>query len=157
VRELGREAQAELRSLILGLRPADLDADGLEGALRKEVEMLSRVHAIEVQLHAQGAGVRVADADRELGVLRIAHEALHNAVSHAAAEHVVVELDGTGPTLKLEVVDDGVGFDPDDSELRSRHLGLTSMEERARELGGTLSLSSARGRGTRVTLEVPQR
>lgn len=160
VRELAREALAELRSLILGLRPADLDKDGLEGAMRKEVAMLNRVHGIEVELQVDSPGPPSGDSDgergRELEVLRIAHEALHNAVRHAAAQHVVVRLDGRGPTLKVEVTDDGAGFDPADPELRSHHLGLTSMEERARELGGTLELSSARGEGTRVSLEVPR-
>jgi signal transduction histidine kinase len=159
VRELAREALAELRSLILGLRPADLDQDGLEGALRKEVAMLARVHGIDVELSVDGtppASDADGEGERELEVLRIAHEALHNAVRHAAAKHVVVRLDERGSILKLEVSDDGVGFDPDDPELRSHHLGLTSMEERARELGGTLELSSAHGRGTRIALEVPR-
>ena len=98
----------------------------------------------------------IEDGERELEVLRIAHEALHNAVRHAAARHVVVRLDGRGPVLKVEVVDDGEGFDPDDPELRSHHLGLTSMEERARELGATLELQSTLGRGTRISLEAPR-
>jgi signal transduction histidine kinase len=161
VRELAREALAELRSLILGLRPADLDQDGLEGALRKEIEMLSRVHGIEVELQADCPGRPTGDGDsdgeRELEVLRIADEALHNAVRHAVAKRVLVRLDGRGQKLTVEVADDGVGFDPDDPELRSRHLGLTSMEERARELGGTLRLTSAPGAGTTITLEVPRR
>ena len=160
VRELARESLAELRSLILGLRPADLAHDGLEGALRKEVEMLGRVHAVEVELRADCTGRPTGDQDgdgeREIEVLRIAQEALHNAVRHAAARRVTVRLDGRGPKLWLEVTDDGVGFDPADPELRSRHLGLTSMEERAHELGGTLELSSAPGEGTTVRLEVPR-
>ncbi len=156
VRALAREALAELRTLILGLRPADLDQDGLEGALRKEVAMLTRVHGIEVELEVDDPPRPADDDERELEVLRIAHEALHNAVRHAAAQRVVVRLDGRGSVLKLEVTDDGVGFDPDDPELRSRHLGLTSMEERAQELGGTLELSSAHGQGTRIALEVPR-
>jgi signal transduction histidine kinase len=69
---------------------------------------------------------------------------------------VTVRLDGGGPELRLEVADDGIGFDPEDPELRSHHLGLTSMEERARELGGRLRLRSAPGAGTTVTLEVPR-
>jgi signal transduction histidine kinase len=160
VRELAREALAELRSLILGLRPADLDHDGLEGALRKEVAMLGRVHGIEVELRAdcpgRPTGEDDSDGEREFEVLRIANEALHNAVRHAAASRVTVKLDGRGDTLRIEVADDGIGFDPGDPELRSRHLGLTSMEERARELGGTLTLSSELGTGTKVSLEVPR-
>jgi signal transduction histidine kinase len=153
VRELAREALAELRSLILGLRPADLAHDGLEGALRKEVEMLRRVHGVEVDLRAEAGGPDTADP-RDVEVLRIAHEALHNAVRHAAATRVTVRLGGADQRLTLEVTDDGIGFDPADPELRSRHLGLTSMEERARELGGTLVLRSSPGTGTTVRLEL---
>ena len=57
--------------------------------------------------------------------------------------------------LRVEVADDGIGFDPGDPELRSRHLGLTSMEERARELGGRLAVTASPGAGTVVSLEVP--
>jgi signal transduction histidine kinase len=153
VRDLARESQAELRSLILGLRPADLAHDGLEGALRKEVEMVRRVHGIEVELRSDGSRPRAADR-HDPEILRIAQEALHNAVRHAAAGHVVVHLDGGERALTLEVSDDGIGFDPADPELRSRHLGLTSMEERARELGGTLELRSVPGTGTTVKLKV---
>ena len=56
--------------------------------------------------------------------------------------------------MTVEVSDDGIGFDPAGAELRSRHLGLTSMEERARELGGRLEIRSSPGRGTTVSLEV---
>jgi signal transduction histidine kinase len=89
-------------------------------------------------------------------VLRIAHEALHNAVRHANAEHVQVRVRGDNGTLTIEVTDDGVGFAPERAEVRSRHLGLTSMEERAQELGGRLEIRSAPGKGTIVRLEVTQ-
>ncbi|MFZ0042868.1 MAG: GAF domain-containing sensor histidine kinase [Solirubrobacteraceae bacterium] len=155
VRELAREAQAELRTLIMGLRPPDLERDGLAGALRKEVAMQSRLHGIDVRsdLEISGNGDPAGEA-RDADVLRIAQEALHNAVRHSRAEHVTVRLRSGGQGLILEVVDDGAGFDPDDPELRSHHLGLTSMEERAREVGGRLNLISAPGSGTRVRLEV---
>ena len=65
-------------------------------------------------------------------MLRIVEEALHNALRHARAERITVRLGAD----RVEVSDDGVGFDPRRPELRARHLGLTSMEERARELGG---------------------
>ncbi len=153
VRELAREALGELRSLILGLRPADLTHDGLEGALRKEIEMLRRVHGVEVELRVD-CGEAGQQDPLEFEILRIAHEALHNAVRHAAPGRVDVRLHGDAQRLTLEVCDDGIGFDPSDPELRSRHLGLTSMEERARELGGALEVSSAPGAGTTVRLEV---
>jgi signal transduction histidine kinase len=153
VRDLAREALAELRSLILGLRPADLERDGLEGTLRKEVEMLSRVDGIDVELvSAECAGT--GDPVRDAEVLRIAQEALHNAVRHGAARSVTVRLDDGDGRLTMEVTDDGIGFDPADPELRARHLGLTSMEERARELGGRLAVRSRSKEGTTVRLEV---
>ncbi|HEY2440035.1 MAG TPA: GAF domain-containing sensor histidine kinase [Solirubrobacteraceae bacterium] len=154
VRDLARESLAELRSLILGLRPADLARDGLAGALRQEAMMLQQIHDIEVRLDLDG-GDAIGDGGREAEVLRIAEEALHNAVRHSAARSVSVRLRARNEAVTVEVVDDGRGFDPSDPELRSRHLGLTSMEERARDLGGRLELVSRPGAGTAVRLEVP--
>jgi signal transduction histidine kinase len=155
VRELTREALNELRVLIMGLRPADLERDGLAGALTKEVEMLRQVHAVDIGLQVEPSQPLEVGDDREAGVLRIAEEALHNAIRHAAAEHVTVTLSGGDDETVLTVADDGIGFDPGDPGLRSRRLGLTSMEERARELGGRLVVRSAAGAGTTVTLTVP--
>jgi signal transduction histidine kinase len=152
VRVLAREALDELRSLILGLRPPELERDGLEGTVRKEAEMLGRVHGVEVEVDTDGTVGGDGDvAERELAVLRIVHEALQNAVRHARPKRIVVRLDRSG----VEVRDDGVGFEPERAELRSRHLGLTSMEERAQELGGELEIRSAPGAGTTVRLKVP--
>jgi signal transduction histidine kinase len=147
LRTLAREALDELRSLIMGLRPPELGRDGLEQTLRKEVEMLARVHGVEVELVCEG----VPENGDSLAVLRIVHEALQNALRHARAKHVAVRLGPRG----IEVSDDGVGFEPERPELRSRHLGLTSMEERAAELGARLEIRSAPGSGTTVRLEVP--
>lgn len=150
IQQLAREALGELRSLILGLRPPELERDGLGGTLRKEVAMLSRLHDIEIRLELDGEPAETSNAGE---VLRIAQEALHNALAHAGATQVLIRLGGAGDQVIVEVTDDGVGFAPDDPELRSRHLGLTSMEERARELGGRLEIRSAPGAGTTVRLE----
>ena len=152
--ELAREALAELRSLILGLRPPELERDGLQGALRKEIEMLERIHGVEIEL--RGDGGSMGDGERDLAVLRIAHEAVNNSLRHAGAAHITVRLEGDDGRVRLEVADDGSGFDPDVAEVRAKHLGLTSMEERARELGGRLQIRSSPGAGTTVTLEVPR-
>jgi signal transduction histidine kinase len=154
LQELAREALDELRSLLLELRPPELDRDGLCGALRKHVEVLRRVHGVAIELDIDdgvGAGV---DDGRDREILRIAQEALHNALRHAAARGVAVRLGGHDGRLVLEVQDDGIGFQPADDELRSKHLGLTSMEERARRLGGRLEIRSRAGAGTTVRLEV---
>jgi signal transduction histidine kinase len=153
LRELAREALDELRALILGLRPPELERDGLEGALRKEVEMIGAVHGTNVELQIE-PGFSIETGDREAALLRIAHEALHNAVRHARAEHVTVRVGGAGGGLVVEVTDDGIGFDPDRPDLRSMHLGLTSMEERARELRGRLRIHSKPGTGTTVRIEL---
>jgi signal transduction histidine kinase len=154
VGELAREALAELRSLILGLRPPELERDGLQGALRKEIEMLERIHGVTIDVDINGTPK--SSTDRDLAILRIAHEALHNALHHAQAGRIVVRLDASGGRLSLEVSDDGGGFDPERAELRSTHLGLTSMEERARELGAHLEIRSAPGAGTTVALELAE-
>jgi signal transduction histidine kinase len=153
LRDLTKEALDELRSLILGLRPPELERDGLEGTLRKEVEMVARTHGTDVQLQVE-PGFRTDGGERELALLRIAHEALHNAVRHARAEHVVVRLASDHDKPVVEVSDDGIGFDPDAADIRSRHLGLTSMEERARELDGRLRIKSSPGHGTTVRIEL---
>jgi signal transduction histidine kinase len=151
--ELAREALAELRSLILGLRPPQLERDGLNGALRKEIEMLERLHGTKIEFRSRG--VHANGSDRDAAVLRIADEALNNALAHAGAERITVTVEGDAQRLRLEVRDDGAGFDPDHTELRAKHLGLTSMEERANELGGRLVIDSAPGAGTTITLELP--
>jgi signal transduction histidine kinase len=147
---LAQEALDELRSLVFELRPPDLETDGLEGALRKHVEVLRRLGPQEIDLVV--AGQPQADGERDREILRIAQEALQNAVRHASARHVAVRLSAGEDGLLLEVADDGVGFDPDAAGARSRHLGLTSMEERAKRLGGALEIRSAPGAGTTVRL-----
>jgi signal transduction histidine kinase len=149
VGELAREALDELRSLIDELRPADLERDGLAGTLRKHVEVLRPMHSAELELQlAEAASAGDPELDHEL--LRIAQEAIQNALRHASARRVRVRLAERGEAIELEVADDGIGFDPSAPQLRARRLGLTSMEERARRLGGELEIRSQPGRGTTV-------
>ena len=151
LQELARESLEELRSLIFELRPPELERDGLCGALRKHIDVLRRVQPTAVEL--DGDIQLEFDAHRDGEVYRIAQEALQNALRHAHASRIVVRLKGDDGKLLLDVVDDGVGFDPDTADLRSRRLGLTSMEERARRLGARLEIRSAKGEGTTVHLE----
>jgi signal transduction histidine kinase len=149
---LAQEALEELRSLVFELRPPDLERDGLCGALRKRVELLVREHRQRIDLELDDA--LPGDAGRDADVLRIAEEALQNAIRHAEAGRISVRLRSDGEGLLLEVEDDGVGFDPQAAGLRSRRLGLTSMEERARRVGGRLEVRSAAGQGTLVRLRL---
>jgi signal transduction histidine kinase len=154
LQQLAREAMEELRSLIFELRPPAVETEGLATALRKHIDVLQRIHGHAVTLRLDEDTPPRGDGDAE--VLRIAQEALQNALRHAHAEHVDVRLQADNGRLRLAVSDDGVGFDPADSSLRARRLGLTSMEERARALGGHLTIDSRPGTGTTVSLEVPR-
>jgi signal transduction histidine kinase len=150
--ELAQDALTELRGLIFELRPPSLKEEGLSGTLRKEVEVLRRVHGRDIELRITGSARPGPDVEAE--VLRIAQEALHNALRHAGAGRIELRMETRDGRLVVTVADDGVGFDPDEPGLRSRRLGLTSMEERARALGGALAVVSRPGEGTTVTLEV---
>jgi len=155
LQELAQEALEELRYLILELRPPDLERDGIETTLRKHIEVLRRIQAraVEIELDCQGELPPDLGRDREL--LRVAQEALQNALRHAQARNVGVRLACEHGGLVLEVRDDGIGFDPRAPQTRSSHLGLGSMEERARRIGGRLAIDSQPGSGTTVRLEAP--
>jgi signal transduction histidine kinase len=155
LRELAQEALEELRYVILELRPPELERDGLATTLRKHVEVLRRLQGGEPEVELELDGEPAADPDRDRELLRIAQEALQNAIRHAGARHVVLRLEAANGRLVLEVRDDGTGFDPDAPALRARRLGLTSMEQRARRLAGRLEVSSRLGAGTTVRLEAP--
>ena len=149
---LAQEALEELRALIFELRPPEVERDGLCGALRKHVSLLAqRRPGIALELDDE----LPREPGRDAELLRVAQEALGNALRHADAEHVWVRLHGVDGRLVLEVEDDGAGFDPGAAELRLRRLGLTSMEERARRLRGRLEIVSTPGSGTTVRVEVP--
>jgi signal transduction histidine kinase len=158
VRALAAQLSAELRTTVEGLRPADLERDGLAAALRTQLTVAGRAHDVPVDVEV--GELDGLDPDDEHQVLRIAQEAVTNALRHAAAGRVRVTL-GPGATgshgaLVLRVSDDGRGFDPQARGLRARRLGLTSMHERAASLGGALTVTSAPGEGTTVELRVPR-
>jgi signal transduction histidine kinase len=155
LRTLSQEALEELRYLILELRPPALERDGLATTLRKHVEVLRRVQGgvpdVELELEAEPP----AETSRDRELLRIAQEALQNAIRHSGATRIVLKLDTIDGRVVLEVRDDGTGFDPQATAVRGRRLGLISMEERARRLDGRLVIDSAAGAGTTVRLEAP--
>jgi signal transduction histidine kinase len=154
VRALAARLSTELRSAVDGLRPADLERDGLAATLAAQLALAGRAHDVPVEVHADE--LPELDPDVEHQVLRIAQEAVSNALRHARAARVDVAA-GAGPDggLVLTVTDDGQGFDPEARSVRSRRLGLTSMHERAASLGGVLDVTSAPGRGTTVALRLP--
>lgn len=151
--ELAGAAMAELRSLVFELRPPDLERDGLVPTVRKQLELIGRIHGLEVELHVDGDAE--LDPASEVALSRIVHEALNNAVHHASANRIEVRISLGPETVRITVADDGVGFDPASPRVRSRRLGLTSMRERALERGGRLTVDSGAGHGTKVEVELP--
>ncbi|MET7295117.1 GAF domain-containing sensor histidine kinase [Streptomyces griseoloalbus] len=153
VAALAAEAADELRAAVVELRPAALDEDGLVATLRTQIQVLDRAHSARVTF--TGHGVRALPAAQEEAVLRVAQEALHNALRHSGGDHVDVTLDRRGGGAVLRVSDDGGGFDPRIVRRAGRHLGLVSMRDRASGVGGRLTVESAPGKGTTIEMEVP--
>jgi signal transduction histidine kinase len=153
VARLAAEAADELRAVVVELRPAALEEDGLVAALRTQVQVLDRAHAARVAFTARS--IRALPSAQEEALLRVAQEALHNALRHAHADTVEVLLEGRGRGAVLRVRDDGRGFEPTAVRRAGRHLGLVSMRDRAAGAGGRLTVDSAPGKGTVIEVEVP--
>lgn len=148
IAEIGAQAHAELRALIDGLAPPELD--GLANSLRRYALLAGRAHGVKVRLSA--SELPELEPRVQAAAFRVGQEALTNALRHGAPTEVSVSLSRTSRRVILEVSDNGTGFDP---ELASGGLGLASMRERAAAVGGLLRVTSAPGSGTRVRLVVP--
>lgn len=153
VASLAAEAADELRAAVVELRPAALEEDGLVATLRTQIQVLDRAHTARVTF--TGSGLRALPAAQEEAMLRVAQEALHNALRHSGAAHVDVSVQRRGCGAVLRVTDDGGGFDPTAVRRAGRHLGLVSMRDRAGGVGGSLTVESAPGKGTTIEMEVP--
>jgi two-component system, NarL family, sensor histidine kinase DevS len=145
-------AIGEIRTFIYGLRPGLEAPGGLVTALETLAEETRLRHAMQVVVHA-GPGVTVPP--RAAGdLLNIVREALSNAVRHGSAARARIELALAAGKLRLEIVDDGVGFDPRQRRSAGQH-GLDNMRRRAESIGGRLRVQSAKGRGTRIIVSLP--
>ena len=146
-----------LRDFATSLRPPLLDDLGLVASIRKMLSDLGDRCAVEVRLRVVGEAKRLLP-DAEIGLYRIAQEALLNVERHSGARNVTVTIAFGECEVTLEVVDDGGGFSEPSSPdhlASAGHLGLIVMQERAGLLGGRLALASSPGRGTQVTVVVP--
>jgi PAS domain S-box-containing protein len=158
-RDTAQEALREMRLLLFELRPPVLEQSGLAGALQARLDAVEKRAGVQADLRV--AGVEgMADADwlplaAQQELYHIAQEALNNSLKHARARHLQVCLQLEGGAVRLDVVDDGVGFDPTTAEARGG-LGLPGMRERVQRIGGQLQIESAPGQGTRVRVEVPR-
>ena len=159
-----RAAVADIRRLVYDLRPPTLDDLGLVPAIRERAAQFERHRTVaSADGVANGLQVDVEAPDRlsgipaavEVAAYRIVQESLTNVARHAKARHCIIRLglteDQDGRYLSVEVIDDGIGVSP---EVR-RGVGLTSMHERASELGGTLLVARSSPAGTRVQARLP--
>jgi signal transduction histidine kinase len=147
---LAREGLAEARRSVQALRPQALEEEDLAGALARMVEQLNSDPATRLAFRLGGAP-RPLPPDVADHLLRMGQEALTNALRHAQASEVWVELTFAGEELRLCVTDDGRGF-ARETPARKGGFGLTGMQERAGLIGAQLSVDSQPGSGTRVEL-----
>jgi signal transduction histidine kinase len=153
IEETGIEGLRDMRLLIYQLHPPVLEAEGLVAVLQTRLAAVEERAGLQTQLHVEGE--RRLPIEIEEDLYWIAQEALNNIHKHADAQHVTVALHFTPTTIRLDVVDDGVGFDLQAVRAARRGTGgLRSMNERTARLGGQLTFLTAPGEGTRLTVEV---
>ena len=148
------EAATRLRTIAKGLRPPALDQLGLVPALTGYLSEAEEESGILLDLAVSGEAGRLSP-EIELGAFRIAQEAVRNAIRHAGAGKVRVEVAFAPGSLEVEIVDDGVGVDQPVEADAGDHLGLVGMSERASQLGGSLEVTGVRGKGTAVRASLP--
>jgi len=149
--QTARENLAEARTLVGELSSAQLQAGTLEDALRRITERVGEELGITARFGTDGASRRLAAAT-EVVLLRTGQEALANVRKHAAAQSVGVRLCYAEASVRLEVTDDGAGFDP---AMVNGGYGLRGMRARVDEAGGTVAVRSGPAGGTSVQVEVP--
>jgi two-component system nitrate/nitrite sensor histidine kinase NarX len=143
---LTRGALAEMRAMLLELRPQGLIEGRIQELLRHLVDAAAGRCNAEFSLNVHGT-CDLPD-DVKVACYRIAQEALHNTVKHAEASHVLVALRCEEDAVRLQVMDDGKGFDP--TEITSDHMGVCNMRERAEAIGGAFTLNTGAGEGTQL-------
>ena len=154
--DLVSETIEQVRDLSYRLRPAALEEFGLTVALRTLVAETLEDAGIATRYQAD-LGDTVLPHSVEVSLYRIAQEALTNVLRHAQAQTVIVELARHSGVISLRIRDDGVGFVPHQTAAQDgkHHLGLVSMAERARMVGGTFNVDSVPGKGTTIQVYVP--
>lgn len=139
------------------LRPAMLDHLGVQSALRAHLTNFNRQTGIQVDLVPHPALAQI-NGQRSEAIFRVAQEALSNVFKHAQATRVKIEFTATTDIIQMEIADNGRSFSVEEKlggQKRTGRLGLLGMQERLRLVGGTFTIQSAPGRGTRVFVELP--
>jgi signal transduction histidine kinase len=142
-----------VQNVMYELRPPMLDEYGLVAALRWYAKQFAERTGISVETF-DGDNRRLS-LEKEIALFRIAQEALNNTARHSQAKHVRVDLRRTESETTFTIQDDGAGFDAVGEGIAKVGYGLAAMRERAEAIGGTFTVRSEKGRGTRVTVKLP--
>jgi len=154
-RRMLRHTRLEARRSVWDLRSQVLELQGLPAALRALAESACGPSGPAVTVQVTGEG-RVLPAGVEFQLLRVAQEALANAIKHAGAKRVVISLETTPEATWLRISDDGKGFAPEAlTHSEHTHFGVLGMQERAVRIGAELSIVGTPGAGCIVTLSLP--
>ncbi|HTV79225.1 MAG TPA: histidine kinase [Steroidobacteraceae bacterium] len=156
IRDLAREGLAEARRSVMALRPDQTRSGGLELALRQLAERSSVVGRTECSFEGRAPATGLAP-EHEHALLRIAQEAVSNAVRHGHPQHVRISLVGEPAHWVLTVADDGQGMEGSPEDCAQHGFGLTNMRERAEAIGGSWQIETTKGAGTRVSVRLPRR
>lgn len=148
-------AYASSRAIVKAMRPETIDTMGLARAIEDLVREYDAA-APECSFHCQiSADVPDVRDETAIIVYRVTQEALANVLKHAAAKRVTVSLAKVGESLRLDVIDDGLGFEVNDQKRNRAGLGMIGMRERVHAAGGTLDITSGLHNGTTVTAILP--
>jgi signal transduction histidine kinase len=152
VKSLAEASLRLIRDIAAGLRPSVLDDLGLGPAIQQQVREFGRRAGVRASVSMDGDFDNLSDRQRTY-VFRIVQEALTNCAKHSRAKQIAIAVRANEGCTELTIADDGVGFDP--SKMLHSGLGLIGIEERVRELGGSVALESAVGKGTTIRVAIP--
>ena len=151
-RRIVEQVLRSVRDLAMGLRPAILDDLGLGAALEWQARQHARLCGVPVTVNLEGELNKLSDEQRTC-VYRVVQEALNNIAKHAGATEILVEVASRAGLLSIRVRDNGRGFSP--AGHAGKGLGIVGMKERARQLGGYLTLESSSGQGVTLDAMIP--
>ena len=149
---MAREAMYDMRLLVFELRPLMLEKDGLAVALRSRLSAVEGRTGLKTEVLVEGERRLPIEIEEE--IYQIAQEGLNNVIKHAKASEIRIFIKYTTENVTLEVIDDGIGFDPQ-KEQTNGGVGLIGIGERVKKLGGSLKIETASGNGTRIIVTIP--
>jgi signal transduction histidine kinase len=153
LRGLTEDLISEVQSLVTRLRPAVLDRIGLGAALEWLLEDLEKHLGIRYEIMGDLEAISI-DEETETAVFRIIQESLTNVARHSGASYVKLKIEQAETSCIFEIIDNGRGMSKDQYDLTAS-MGILGMVERARGIGGELSVESTRGQGTSIRLKLP--